>query len=94
MNPFDFSDELLEWVRELARRELTPTSILRQLIARLGESIADRPTLVCCVSEAFNFREGEAYVIFHWFADGSGASDEKLDQNLKRKIEKSRAKWD
>ena len=87
--------ELSHALRELARRGVTPSLMLREIIRRVGEDRADRQFLVRLVSAAFQFQEGEGYVVFGWLPDGSGhLTDTQLDYQLSKRIRSARQQWD
>ena len=87
--------DLVERLRCLARRGEQPSALLRALIAQLEPESADRPLLVRYFSAAFCFTEGQAYKIFSWFPDGTGAlKDSAIDSLLCKRIEETRAEWD
>jgi hypothetical protein len=87
--------ELSQSLREFARRGVAPSFMLREVIRQVGEDRADRQFLVRLVSAAFQFREGEGYVIFGWLPDGSGhLSDTQLDYQLSKRIQTARSQWD
>jgi hypothetical protein len=89
------STDLVELLRGMARRGEQPSVMLRALVAQLGPETADRPLLVRYFSEAFRFTEGQAYKIFSWFPDGTGAlQDAGLDSLLVKRIQETRAEWD
>jgi hypothetical protein len=69
--------------------------MLRAMVEQLGPDNADRALLVRYFSTAFCFTEGQAYKIFSWFPDGTGAlSDSGIDSLLFRRIQETRAIWD
>jgi nicotinamide riboside kinase len=79
----------------MARRGEKPSVMLHAIIAVLGPEAADRPVLVRYFSEAFCFQEGQAYKIFGWFLDGTGAlKDSDIDSLLSGRIQETRAHWD
>lgn len=87
--------ELLELLRAAARQGQPPCTILRTLIAQLGSETDDRPLWVRYSSEAFSFTNGQAYKIFGWQPDGTGAlADVALDSLLAARIQETRAAWD
>jgi hypothetical protein len=87
--------DLVERLRSMARKEEKPSTMLRKVVTELGAEAADRPLLVRYVSTAFCFTEGQAYKIFGWFPDGTGAlKDSDLDDLLFHRIQEARAEWD
>jgi len=87
--------DLVEMLRSMARRGELPSAMLRAVAAQLGPETADRPLLVRYFSTAFCFTEGQAYKIFGWFPDGTGAlSDADIDRLLFKRIEEARNAWD
>src|SRR4051812_17877614 len=87
----NLSDEL----RTSARAGVSPSRMLRDLVSRVGPARGDRQFLVRLVSDAFQFSEGEGYVVFGWLPDGSGElSDGQLDALLSRRIQAARPQWD
>jgi len=69
--------------------------MLRTVVSQLGVEKAERPILVRYFSTAFCFADGQAYKIFGWFPDGSGAlQDSALDDLLAERIAQTREKWD
>jgi hypothetical protein len=87
--------DLIEALRDMGRRGEAPSAMLRAVVARVGAETADRPVLVRYFSEAFGFADGQAYKIFGWFPDGSGAlSDSDIDGLLSERIRETRAVWD
>ena len=87
--------DLLELLRAAARQGQPPCTILRSLIAQLGPETDDRPLWVRYFSEAFSFTNGQAYKIFGWQPDGTGAlADAALDRFLAARIQETRAAWD
>jgi hypothetical protein len=87
--------DLVEMLRSMARREEQPSVMLRAVIAHIGPETANRPLLVRYFSAAFCFTEGQAYKIFGWFPDGSGAlKDSDLDNLLFLRIQQLRPEWD
>lgn len=87
--------DLVEKLRSKARRGERPSAMLREVVAELGPEGADRPLLVQYFSTAFCFTEGQAYKIFGWFPDGTGAlKDSDLDDLLFHRIQETRAEWD
>jgi hypothetical protein len=69
--------------------------MLRAIVAQLGPETAGRPLLVRYFSTAFCFTEGQAYKIFGWFPDGSGAlQDSGIDTLLSQRIQETRDQWD
>lgn len=69
--------------------------MLRDIVERVGAEHADRQWLVRLVSAAFQFGEGEGYVVFGWLPDGSGhLTDAQLDCHLGKRIQAVRPLWD
>jgi len=82
-------------LRSMARRQEQPSVMLRALVAALGTETADRPLSVRYFSAAFCFADGQAYKIFGWFPDGTGAlTDSGIDCLLSQRIRETRAEWD
>jgi hypothetical protein len=91
----DLRYDMIEMLHSMARRGEQPSAMLRALAAQLGPEMADRPLLVRYFSMAFCFTEGQAYKIFGWFPDGSGAlNDAGIDSLLFKRIQETRAAWD
>ena len=87
--------DLIQMLRSRARKGEKPSVMLRALVASLGPETAERPLLVRYFSEAFCFTEGQAYKIFGWFPDGSGAlQDLGIDNLLSKPIHETRPEWD
>jgi len=87
--------DLVEKLRSMARRAEQPSTMLRETVAELGAEKADRPLLVRYFSTAFCFTEGQAYKIFGWFPDGTGAlQDSGIDSLLFERIQETRVEWD
>jgi hypothetical protein len=87
--------DLLEMLRSMARSGEQPSAMLRTMVAQLGPESADRPLLVRYFSTAFCFTEGQAYKIFGWFPDGTGAlQDSGIDALLLQRIHEARGEWD
>ena len=87
--------DLVERLRSLARQGEQPSAMLRAIVAQLGPDIADRPLLVRYFSRAFCFTEGQAYKIFSWFPDGTGAlKDVDIDPLLYKRIQETRPEWE
>ena len=87
--------DLVVKLRAAARREEIPSTMLRKVVAELGTEAADRPLLVRYFSTAFCFTEGQAYKIFGWFPDGTGAlKDLDIDGLLFKRIQETRPQWD
>jgi hypothetical protein len=87
--------DLLEMLRSMARSGELPSVMLRAMVAQLGLESADRPLLVRYFSTAFCFADGQAYKIFGWFPDGTGAlQDSGIDALLLKRIDETRAEWD
>src|SRR5262249_55147793 len=87
--------EFLEMLRAAARQGQQPCTMLRTLIAELGPERDDRPLWVRYFAEAFCFTNGQAYKIFGWLPDGTGAlADAALDRLLAARIQETRAAWD
>jgi hypothetical protein len=87
--------DLVDMLRSMARRGEQPSVMLRAMAAQLEPETADRPLLVRYFSTAFCFTEGQAYKIFGWFPDGTGAlSDSGIDRLLFKRIEEARTEWD
>lgn len=87
-------------LRAMAREGVTPSTMLRRLIAdhwpeAAGRGVIDRNLLVQYFSEAFCFRDGEAYPVFGWRPDGSGElKDADLDRLLTNRIQRTRDEWE
>jgi len=74
---------------------ITPSALLREVVSRLGPEEADQQRLIQIVSEAFCFTEGQAYLIFGWFPDGTGElKDTDIDYLLSKRIERTRHLWE
>ncbi len=87
--------DVVEMLRSRARRGEQPSGLLRAVVAELGAEEADRPHLVRYFSTAFCFTEGQAYKIFSWFPDGTGAlQDKDIDNLLFKRIQETRPSWD
>ena len=87
--------DLVERLRAMARKGEQPSVMLRAIVAELGVETADRPLLVRYFTTAFCFTEGQAYKIFGWFPDGSGAlQDSGIDDLLSKRIQETRSEWD
>jgi hypothetical protein len=87
--------DLVEMLRDMARKGDLPSVKLREMVEQLGAETADRPLLVRYFSTAFCFTEGQGYKIFGWFPDGSGAlTDSEVDSLLMPRIQETRAEWD
>jgi hypothetical protein len=87
--------DLVEMLHSMARQVEKPSVMLQAIVAELGAETADRPLLVRYFSTAFCFTEGQAYKIFGWFPDGSGAlQDSGIDNLLSHRIQETRSEWD
>jgi hypothetical protein len=90
---FGTQPELVLALREMARDGVTPSAMLRHLLAHHPE--ADRNVFVQYFSEAFCFADGEGYPIFGWFPDGTGElANANLDHLLTKRIQRTRPVWD
>jgi hypothetical protein len=56
----------------MARCGKQPSQLLQALVAHLSPHIPDRQTMVRFLTEAFCFKDGQAYPVFRWAPDGSG----------------------
>src|ERR1700722_9479428 len=87
-------NDLLDMLRSMARKGAQPSAMLRTMVAQLGSEAADRPLLVRYFSTAFCFTEGQAYKIFGWSPDDSGAlKDSDIDNLLCKRIDETRSEW-
>lgn len=86
---------LTDELRIAARAGESPARMLRDVVHRIGTERADRQFLVRLVSDAFQFAEGEGYVVFGWLPEGGGElSDTQLDALLGKRIQAARPRWD
>ena len=87
--------DLSHTLRAFAREGMPPSQMLREVVQRVGQDRADRQFLVRLISSAFQFVEGEGYVVFGWFPDETGElSDRQLDYHLSKRIQAARSRWD
>jgi len=69
--------------------------MLHEVISSLAPNVPDQHDLIQVFAKAFCFREGEAYPIFGWSADGSDyLKDSDLDYLMSKRISRTRAEWD
>jgi hypothetical protein len=79
----------------MAKDGSLPSSLFREVITRCAPESVDQQRVIRYFSEAFLFREGEAYTIIGWLPDGLGKlPDSTLEYHLAKRINKTRSAWD